>query len=80
MEGIQDAGQARNFLEAVNDNFWAQNVGEWTHLRETDHPSRLDLVFTKTPTEIEDISIPTTIRIKETCSPVFQFTSSQNQR
>ena len=47
--------QAANFLEAVNDNFWIQNVEEWTHLRDTDHPSRLDLVFTKTTSEINDI-------------------------
>lgn len=39
--------QAENFLEATNDNFWHQHTKEWTHLRETDHPSRLDLIFTK---------------------------------
>ena len=55
MEGTQGAGQAANFLEAVNDNFWTQNVEEWTHLRDTDHPSRLDLVFTKTASEIDDV-------------------------
>lgn len=56
MEGTQGAGQAINSLDAVvNDDFWTQTVGEWTHLRETDQLSRLDLVFTKTPTEIEEI-------------------------
>lgn len=55
IEGTQGAGQATNFLEAVNDNFWTQNTEEWTHLRDTDHPSRLDLVFTKTANEISEV-------------------------
>ena len=39
----------------MNDNFWIQNVGEWTHLRETDNLSTLDLIFVKTDCEVEDI-------------------------
>ena len=55
VNGSQDYRQAVNFLEAVNNNFWTQNVGEWTYLRETDNPSRLDLIFAKTDCEVEDI-------------------------
>ncbi len=47
--------QAANFLETINNNFWTQNVEDWTHLRDTDHPSRLDLVFTKTADKVDDI-------------------------
>ena len=48
-------GEASMFLESVNDCFWHQNVYEWTHLRETDQPSRLDLVFTRNENEIENM-------------------------
>ncbi len=54
-EGSQGHGQAAKFLDSVNDNFWTQNVTDWTHLRETDNPSRLDLIFTKTTCEVEEI-------------------------
>ena len=55
VNGSQSHGQAVNFLEAVNNNFWKRNVGEWTHLKETDNPSRLDLIFAKTDCEVENI-------------------------
>lgn len=32
-----------------------QNVADWTHLRDTQNPSRLDLVFTKIDRKIEDV-------------------------
>lgn len=55
VDGSRDHGQACKFLEIVQDNFWTQNVCDWTHLRETDNPSRLDLIFTKTSCEVGDI-------------------------
>ena len=55
VNGSQGHGQALNFLETVNDNFWTQNATEWTHLREDNNPSRLDLVLTRTDSEVEDI-------------------------
>ena len=48
-------GQASNFLEAINDCHWAQHIKEWTHLRDTDNPSRLDLVFSKHDQDIVDV-------------------------
>ncbi|KAK3895087.1 hypothetical protein Pcinc_001182 [Petrolisthes cinctipes] len=58
--GSHGHGQAQHFLEAINDNFWTQNVEEWTHLRETENPSRLDLIFTKTDCEIDELEyLPT---------------------
>ena len=53
--GTQNFGEANKFLECINDNYWHQNVFEWTHMRDTDNPTRLDLVFTKTDCEIANV-------------------------
>ena len=50
-----NVGEANSFLESVNDCFWHQHVDDWTHLRDTDQPSRLDLVFTKNGNDIENL-------------------------
>lgn len=55
VDGSQGYDQATNFLKAICDNFWTKNVHEWTHLRETENPSRFDLIFSKTNSEVEDI-------------------------
>ncbi|KAK3871968.1 hypothetical protein Pcinc_022917 [Petrolisthes cinctipes] len=53
--GSQGYGQAMHFLETINDNYWTQNITDWTHLRDDDNPSRLDLVFTRTNSEVDNI-------------------------
>lgn len=54
--GSYNRRQAENFLEAVNDNFWHQHVADWTHLRTTDNPSRLDLIFSNSENDVGDIN------------------------
>lgn len=70
---MQHAGQARSFLEAVNDNFWIQQVGEWAHLQETAHPSRLDSVFATAPIEIEDIKYLPQLGLSKHVALCFNF-------
>ena len=53
--GGYNAGQSNNFLEAINDCHWVQHVKEWTHMRDTENLSRLDLIFSKYEQDIENV-------------------------
>lgn len=55
-EGSPNLGQASKLLDVINDCFWVQNVSEWTHMRNSESASRLDLVFSKTDGEVEDLT------------------------
>ena len=53
---FRDAYPFFTAFSRVSFFFLSQNVQEWTHLRDTDNPSRLDLIFTKSENEIDNIT------------------------
>lgn len=79
-EGSQGSSQANNFLEAVQDAFWTQHVNEWTHMRDTDNPSRLDLIFTKKECEIEDIKYAAPLGLSKHAVMTFTFIAETTAR
>lgn len=56
--GAQGHRQAESFMEAVNDNFWYQNLMEFTHLQTNENPCRFDFVFSKSDIELEMEHLP----------------------
>lgn len=78
--GSQGYGQALNFLEMINDNFWTQNVTEWTHLRDNDNPSRLDLVFTRTGSEVDNIKYLAPLGLSKHAVICFSLTTDSRPR
>lgn len=79
-EGSQGTSQANNFLEAVQDTFWTQHVNEWTHMRDTDNPSRLDLIFSKKECEVEDIRYAAPLGLSKHAVVTFSFIAESNAR
>ncbi|XP_076038458.1 uncharacterized protein LOC143023740 [Oratosquilla oratoria] len=77
-EGTQGLNQAENFLTAVRDVFWSQHVDDWTHLRDTDNPSRLDLIFTKKECEVEDLEYLAPLGLSKHAVLSFKFISETN--
>ena len=51
----QHVVDARNFLDKCNDLYFHQHVDQWTHNRELENPSKLDLIITKNNLDIENL-------------------------
>jgi Reverse transcriptase (RNA-dependent DNA polymerase)/Endonuclease-reverse transcriptase len=52
---VQGPVKQQEFLKTTQDNCWVQNVSEHTRVRVNNQPSLLDLVFTRTNLEINDM-------------------------
>ena len=56
---VESEGQhlvdARKFLDTYNDLYFHQHVEEWTHNRGQENPSRLDLIFSKSDLDVENL-------------------------
>ncbi|XP_076053668.1 uncharacterized protein LOC143032672 [Oratosquilla oratoria] len=51
----QNVIDAQKFLDATNDCFLLQHVGEATHNIDQENPTRLDLIFTRNENDIENL-------------------------
>ena len=75
IRGSSNYNEANQFLETINENFWQQNVFEWTHLRDTENLSRLDLVFTKKDCEVDSMKCLPPLGLSKQCILSFEFMS-----
>lgn len=55
MRDVEADGQQSDILSTFNDLFWVQHVARCTRYRGTNKPSLLDLVFTRTKAEVDEI-------------------------
>ena len=73
--------QSRIFHDSINENLLFQNITEFTRKRGNDTPSTLDLVFTKTQFEIENIIYNSPLGNSDHATINFEFLidTEQNQ-
>ena len=51
----QSGTKQEEFIKTINVLYWLQNVNDVTRVRVNNKPSMLDLVFTRTSKEIDDL-------------------------
>ena len=55
IRGTQSGTKQEEFIDTINELYWLQNVNDVTRVRVNNEPSMLDLVFTKSSKEIDDL-------------------------